>query len=177
MVRSASCASRTMRPRFPLQPSFETRANARSSEPDRKCIQHFQALSNHLKMILFFVMAGQKREARLRARCPGHPRFSCCGAVKTWMPGTSPGMTSFAIGAGFNAAFQEQASRWGAGNLPALLRRGVLVCHVDDLHAAVHFGQRGGRVLELALAVANGHGVSGGNAGFAGEVARARIRA
>ena len=41
-----------------------------------------------------FVMAGQKREARLRARCPGHPRLSCCYTVKTWMPGTSPGMTS-----------------------------------------------------------------------------------
>src|SRR5258708_39683143 len=84
-----------MRPRFPLQPSFETRANARSSEPDRKCIQHFQALSNHLKMILFFVMPGKKREARLRARCPGHPRLSCLSAAKTWMPGTRPGMTSF----------------------------------------------------------------------------------
>jgi hypothetical protein len=23
-------------------------------------------------------MAGQKREARLRARCPGHPRLPCC---------------------------------------------------------------------------------------------------
>ena len=31
MVRSASCASRTMRPRFRLQPSFATHANARSS--------------------------------------------------------------------------------------------------------------------------------------------------
>src|ERR1700710_1380263 len=36
------------------------------------------------------VMAGQKREARLRARCPGHPRNS---RRKTWMPGTRPGMT------------------------------------------------------------------------------------
>src|SRR5437588_1561333 len=34
-------------------------------------------------------MAGQKREARLRARCPGHPRLGL--ARKTWMPGTSPG--------------------------------------------------------------------------------------
>jgi hypothetical protein len=39
------------------------------------------------------VLAGQKREARLRARCPGHPRLSCC-TVKTWMPGTRPGVTS-----------------------------------------------------------------------------------
>src|SRR6266436_565746 len=26
---------------------------------------------------------------------PGHPRLSCCHAVKTWMSGTSPGMTRF----------------------------------------------------------------------------------
>ena len=30
-----------------------------------------------------------------RACCPGHPRLSCFVAAKTWMPGTSPGMTSF----------------------------------------------------------------------------------
>src|SRR6266851_6708060 len=28
---------------------------------------------------------------------PGHPRLSCLNAVKTWMPGIRPGMTSFAI--------------------------------------------------------------------------------
>src|SRR5258707_12237581 len=28
--------------------------------------------------------------------CPGHPRLPCCDTVKTWMPGTRPGMTSFA---------------------------------------------------------------------------------
>src|SRR5712664_956133 len=45
-------------------------------------------------------MAGHSRpkdgvaSARL---CPGHPRLSCLSEVKTWMPGTSPGMTSFAI--------------------------------------------------------------------------------
>src|SRR2546422_7526486 len=32
---------------------------------------------------------------RLGRACPGHPRLSCCDVVKTWMPGTSPGMTSF----------------------------------------------------------------------------------
>src|SRR4051794_9167380 len=29
--------------------------------------------------------------------CPGHPRLSCLREAKTWMPGTRPGMTSFAI--------------------------------------------------------------------------------
>src|ERR1700738_1945063 len=50
-------------------------------------------------------MAGQKRQrvrarrgpmtasARLRARCPSHPRLSA-DAVKTWMPGSSPRMTA-----------------------------------------------------------------------------------
>src|SRR5579863_6699506 len=28
--------------------------------------------------------------------CPGHPRLSKLIAAKTWMPGTSPGMTIFA---------------------------------------------------------------------------------
>src|SRR5260370_15149510 len=28
--------------------------------------------------------------------CPGHPRLSCRCGHRTWMPGTSPGMTSFA---------------------------------------------------------------------------------
>src|SRR4051794_2617670 len=27
--------------------------------------------------------------------CPGHPRLSCRCTVKTWMPGTRPGMTSY----------------------------------------------------------------------------------
>jgi len=27
------------------------------------------------RVSIYLVMAGQKREARLRARCPGHPRF------------------------------------------------------------------------------------------------------
>src|SRR5258708_40091042 len=37
---------------------------------------------------------------RLRAtsrRCPGHPRLPCGRAVKTWVPGTRPGMTRFAF--------------------------------------------------------------------------------
>jgi hypothetical protein len=33
-------------------------------------MQHFQAPSNQLKSILFIVMAGKKREARLRADVP-----------------------------------------------------------------------------------------------------------
>ncbi len=30
--------------------------------------------------------------------CPGHPRFSCRSAAKTWMPGTRPGMTVVMLG-------------------------------------------------------------------------------
>src|SRR5437764_8233814 len=64
----------------------------------------FRALSNHLKMILFFVMAGQKREARLRAGCPGHPCLSCSIAAKTWMPGTH-------LRRGFDGLFRCYARR------------------------------------------------------------------
>src|SRR5258708_20712853 len=32
--------------------------------------------------------------ARHGRACPGHPRLSCAGTGKTWMPGTSPGMTN-----------------------------------------------------------------------------------
>jgi hypothetical protein len=39
---------------------------------------------------LRFVMPAQKREARLRARCPGHPRL----ASKSWMAGQSLAMTT-----------------------------------------------------------------------------------
>jgi hypothetical protein len=41
----------------------------------------------------FLVMAGQKREARLRADVPAIHVFLYRWIVKTWMPGTRPGMT------------------------------------------------------------------------------------
>jgi hypothetical protein len=43
---------------------------------------------------IYAVMAGQKREARLRAKCPGHRRLDFLSERKTWMPGTRPGMTT-----------------------------------------------------------------------------------
>jgi hypothetical protein len=55
--------------------------------------------SNHLKCDSLFVMAGHSRpkdgvaSARL---CPGHLRLCRVNGAKTWMPGTRPGMTSFA---------------------------------------------------------------------------------
>src|SRR5258705_13243946 len=55
-------------------------------------------------------MAGQKREARLRARCPGHPRLSCSSEAKTWMPGTRPGMTTFCYKALFHWLHCESES-------------------------------------------------------------------
>jgi hypothetical protein len=30
-----------------------------------------------VSLVVSTVMAGLKREARLRARCPGHPRLAC----------------------------------------------------------------------------------------------------
>src|SRR5258707_11208568 len=52
-----------------------------------KCGQH------NAPFVAVVVMPGQKREARLRARCPGHPRLDVAAARKTWMAGTSPAMT------------------------------------------------------------------------------------
>src|SRR5882672_4624239 len=68
-------------------------------------------------------MAGHSRpkdgvaSARL---CPGHPRLSCCKTVKTWMPGTRPGMTTFGIKRYFIDRFMSQTLRTMiAANLPA----------------------------------------------------------
>src|SRR6266849_5801316 len=41
-------------------------------------------------------MTQKKRHGRA---CPGHPHLPCCDAVKTWMPGTSPGITTLATSA------------------------------------------------------------------------------
>src|ERR1700687_1413977 len=139
--------------------------------------------------IRFFVMAGLR---------PGHPRPSCLSAAKTWMPGTRPGMTSFAniLRRPQRGRLQnERASRWGAGrtgaarlystpksvhlpdSLTGSLGRGGLVRHVHDLDAAVDFRQRVGRVLELALAVSDGHEIGAGNAELVGQIALDRVGA
>ena len=55
------------------------------------------------------------------------------------------------------------------------LGSGGLVRHVHDLHAAVGFSHRCIRILELALAVADGHEVTAGDAEFVGKVALDRI--
>src|SRR6185437_739253 len=73
-----------------------------SSEPDRKCVQHSQALSNRLKMTPFFVMAGLR---------PGHPRLSCLSEAKTWMPGTKPGHDEFRQKAHFIGCFLSRTLR------------------------------------------------------------------
>src|ERR1700730_4584727 len=72
----------------------------------RKCLrsQYFRTLnhtgSNRCLMDQFFVTAGHSRpkdgvaSARL---CPGHPRLSCCEAVRRGCPGTSSAKTRFAL--------------------------------------------------------------------------------
>ena len=54
---------------------------------------------------------------------------------------------------------------------------GGLVRHVDDLHAAVHFGGRVLRVLELGLAVSDGHEVGAGDTVLFDQIALDRVRA
>src|SRR6266576_3338619 len=45
------------------------------------------------EVIDFGICAERRRVRHGRAR-PGHPRLSCCRFLKTWMPGTRPGMTT-----------------------------------------------------------------------------------
>jgi hypothetical protein len=45
-------------------------------------------------------MAGHSRSKNgvaSLAYCPGHPRLSFCDHLKSWMPGTSPGMTEWLV--------------------------------------------------------------------------------
>jgi hypothetical protein len=44
-------------------------------------------------MIRNDIFTSPVRACRHGRACPGHPRRSYFSAVKTWMPGTSPGMT------------------------------------------------------------------------------------
>jgi hypothetical protein len=46
-----------------------------------------------------------------RACCPGHPRPSWADKTKSWMPGTSPGMTSQLAKPGFTALLLSQTLR------------------------------------------------------------------
>jgi hypothetical protein len=45
-------------------------------------------MGERLGYVVFFVMAGQKREARLRAGCSDHPGLLCDAVLKTWISGT-----------------------------------------------------------------------------------------
>jgi hypothetical protein len=90
---------------------------ARSSVPDWKCSPHFQALSNSLKMIRF---------SRHGRACPGHPCLSSLSEAKTWMPGTSPGMTNSSREPYFIACILIQTLRMklgGCGAAVTVLRR------------------------------------------------------
>src|SRR3984893_19043606 len=69
-------------------------------------------------------------------------------------------------------AFHGRNATWARHRL--LGRRG-LVFHIDDLHAAVGFGHRVRRILELALAVADGHEGGGGNAVFVDQISLDRV--
>ncbi|MDB5637986.1 MAG: hypothetical protein JWP51_2894 [Bradyrhizobium sp.] len=79
------------------------------SEYDRKCSQRFRAFPNNSKMIRFSVMAGQKRVFALDV--PAIHVFLAATLVKTWMPGTSPGMTSFIATAGSIGCILSQTLR------------------------------------------------------------------
>src|SRR5258708_16142899 len=80
----------------------------------------------------------------------------------------------------------EQASRWMRdafhGRYANWARHLLLGCrglvfHVDDLHAAIGFRHRVRRILELALAVADGHEVGAGDAVFVDQIFLDRVGA
>ena len=50
------------------------------------------------------------RRLRTLVCAPGHPRLTCCFAVKTWMPGTSSAKTRFALLPGHDEAYVQGAS-------------------------------------------------------------------
>src|ERR1700716_2537915 len=61
--------------------------------------------------------------------------------------------------------------------LGQLLGRGGLVFHVHDLDASVDLGHRLARILELALAVSDGHEIGAGDTVFVDEIALDRVSA
>jgi len=93
----------------------QVRHQARISEPDRKCIEHFQALSNQLKTIVV-------RHGRAR---PGHPRLSCLSPARTWMPGTRPGMTSFVRETHFLGCTLQSDSQDDGSSIPRRKKAGL----------------------------------------------------
>src|SRR5437660_8348888 len=62
-----------------------------------------------------FVMAGHKREARLRQVDPAIHDFLARGA-KTWMPGTSPGMTKERAAKGETQSFKNSPALYSERN-------------------------------------------------------------
>jgi hypothetical protein len=99
------------------------------------------------------VMAGLKREARLRVR-PGHPRLSCRASVKTWMPGTRPGMTGrgyvlcrYGDSAALNCERLRVVCRpphasWPGSSRPSTSFLPRVSEDVDARHKAGHDGER-----------------------------------
>jgi hypothetical protein len=81
---------------------FETRGVAALLLRDASLRDAPQSLTENAASI-FNALEQLEKDSLFRhgRACPGHPRLSRCWPVKTWMPGTSPGMTSFAKGADF----------------------------------------------------------------------------
>src|ERR1700686_2580034 len=116
-------------------------------------------------LVLFYVMAGYKREACLRGGCRCHRRHGCCYIAKTGMPGTADKFTQSAQGRLLCPGMTKKAA-----TATRLLGGRRLVFHIDDLHPAVDFRQRIGRILELGLAVSDGYEVGAVNAVFVDQI-------
>src|SRR6266404_3733286 len=82
-----------------------------SSEYDPKCTQHFRGLSKRLKMSLFSSWPGKSAKRVFALGDPAIHVFLAAAAIRTWMPGTRPGMTSFALMPHFLGCILSQTLR------------------------------------------------------------------
>src|SRR5258705_12590257 len=110
-------------------------------------------------------MAGQKREARLRARRPGHPRLSCSHEAETWMPGIADKFTQSAQG------------RLLWPGMTKTLRPVRVVQHVFAEIALAAVGARGGVVAEHVAVFATGGVFAGADRDIVGAADRVVVAA
>src|SRR5215475_7977749 len=92
------------------------------------------------------------------------PTLACFATL--WIPssrGKPPGKRAISLrsGSARTEALSRNTQKHHASQLTAcLLLRGDLGFHVHHLHAAVGFGERLARILQLALAIADGDKVA-----------------
>src|SRR5258708_34311298 len=87
-------------------PAFPTPSRGReiNAHLGRVAPRERDTASGYRRVVSEFVMPGQQREARLRARCPGHPRLAGKQERRGWPGETPPERRTARIGAEGRAA-------------------------------------------------------------------------